>query len=129
MWATIHYVDATTMAVEFPFEAARKAAIGAMSGATWDKTSSRWKLPVQRLGDTVKLFWPNVTIDYEVLRARDEQIKRLIRQYMACGVRFNIVGGKVRCDHELLDNWLQKHGTSLHVQAHEEVSSETRNEN
>lgn len=126
MWATIHYVDASTMAVEFPFEAARKAAIGAMSGATWDKTSKRWKLPVQRLGDTVKLFWPNVTIDYEVLRARDEQIKRFMRQYMACGVRFNIVGGKVRCDHELLDNWLQQHGTSLHVQALQEVTGDAR---
>ena len=118
---TIHHIDSTTLAVAFDFDATKKEVVAAMTGAQWQKAEKRWTLPVARLGDVVKLFWPDVSIDYDVLRARDEQLRRLFRQYRACGVTFAIVAGKVTCDHDVLNGWFAAHGNALHVQALQDV--------
>jgi len=114
---TIHYLDTTTMALDFPFDADKKAAVAAIVGATWDKKPKRWNVPLARLGDVVKLFWPDVSIDYGVLVARDEQLKRMFRQYIAAGVRFAARDGAIWCDNDILCTYMQKVGTALHVQA------------
>lgn len=116
-WATIHYLDSATMAVEFPYSQRHKDAVVCMSGAEFDKVSSRWAVSVARLGDVVKLFWPNVTIDYAVLCARDEQLQAMFRGYMAMGVRFDVHGGKVVCDHALLNEWFAANSNALHINA------------
>lgn len=117
IWTTIYYMTDSTMAVEFAFDRRYKDAIAQMTGAEFDGATKRWFVPVARLGDVVKLFWPNVTIDYAVLRARDEQLTRMFRQYMAMGMRFYVVDGKVVCDHALLNDWFAAHSTALHVNA------------
>lgn len=122
--ATIHHINAEIMAVEFDYNKDLKDAIAAMIGSDWDKPNKRWLLPIARLGDVVKLFWPNVTLDYDVLRARDEQLKRMFRQWQALGVNFRIEQGKVRCSHFLLDEWFAAHGTKLHTVALEAVLGE-----
>lgn len=122
--ATIYHIDAGTMAVEFTYDKTLKEAVATMIGAEWDRATKRWLLPVARLGDVVKLFWPNVTLDYDVLRARDEQLKRMFRQWQALDVRFWIEQGKVRCDHALLNEWFAANGTKLHTVALEAVLSE-----
>lgn len=116
-WATIHYVTESTMAVEFGYAERQKDAIAAMPAAEWDKPSKRWLVPVARLGDVVKLFWPSVTLDYDVLRARDHALVRMFRDYMAMGVRFAVSNGKVVCDHAVLNEWLAANATVLHVNA------------
>lgn len=116
-WATIHYVTESTMAVEFVFAKRQKDAIAAMPGAEWDKSTLRWLVPVARLGDVVKLFWPSVTIDYLVLRARDHALVRMFAGYMAMGVRFDVSNGKVVCDHAVLNEWFAANSTVLHVNA------------
>ena len=122
--ATIHHIDSVQMAVEFAFDAAKKDAVAAMIGATWDKPATRWSLPVARLGDVVKLFWPDVTIDYAVLVARDEQLRRMFRQYRAAGVAFSIENGGVRCDNAALDACFLAKSTAMHVAALECVMEE-----
>lgn len=116
-WATIHYLTDSTMAVEFPFSQRHKTAIAQMTGAEFDGATKRWDVPVARLGDVVKLFWPNVTIDYAVLCARDEQLQAMFRGYRDMGVRFDVVAGKVVCDHAMLNDWFAEHSTALHVNA------------
>ena len=126
-WATIHYVSDSTIAVEFGYAETQKDAIKRMAGAEWDKSGKRWLVPLGKLGDVVKLFFPNVTLDYAVLRARDEQMIRMFEGYMAMGIRFDVAaqsadklptaGGKVVSDHALLNEWFKDHGTALHVNA------------
>jgi len=116
-WATIHYQSESTMAVEFGFAERQKDAIKAMTGAEWDKSSKRWLVPVARLGDVVKLFWPELSIDYMVLRARDQALVRMFEGYVAMGVRFDVNNGKVVCDQPLLNEWLAANATVLHVNA------------
>lgn len=116
-WATIHYLSESTMAVEFGYAERQKNAIAAMPGAEWDKSSKRWLVPVARLGEIVKLFWPLVTIDYMVLRARDHALVRMFAGYMAMGVRFDVSNGKVVCDHAVLNEWFAANSTVLHVNA------------
>lgn len=116
-WATIHYLTDSTMAVEFPFSQRHKTAIAQMTGAEFDGATKRWDVPVARLGDVVTFFWPNVTIDYAVLRARDEQLQAMFRGYRDMGVRFDVVGGKVVCDHAVLNDWFAAHSMALHVNA------------
>lgn len=116
-WATIHYVSDSTIAVEFGYAETQKDAIKRMAGAEWDKSGKRWLVPLGKLGDVVKLFFPNVTLDYRVMRARDEQMIRMFAGYRAMGVRFDVVGGKVVSDHALLNEWFKDHGTALHVNA------------
>lgn len=116
-WATIHYVNETTMAVEFGYAERQKDAIAAMTGAEWDKSSRRWLVPVGRLGEVSKLFFPNLTFDYRVLRARDHALIRMFENYMAMGVRFAVVAGKVACDQPLLNEWFASNSTVLHVNA------------
>lgn len=116
-WATIHYVTESTMAVEFVFAKRQKDAIAAMPGAEWDKSTLRWLVPVARLGDVAKLFWPSVTFDYRVLRARDHALVRMFAGYMAMGVRFAVSNGKVVCDHAVLNEWFATNATVLHVNA------------
>lgn len=116
-WATIHYVTESTMAVEFGFAERQKNAIKEMTGAEWDKSSKRWLVPVARLGEVVKLFWPELTLDYMVLRARDQALARMFAGYMAMGVRFDVSNGKVVCDHAVLNEWLAANATVLHVNA------------
>lgn len=122
-WATIHYLDSATMAVEFPYSQYHKDAISGISGAEFDKATKRWVVTVARLGDVVRLFWPNVTIDYAVLCARDEQLQAMFRGYMNTGVRFDVHGGEVVCDHALLNEWFAAHSTVLHVNALKAVQS------
>lgn len=122
--ATIHHINAETMAVEFDYNKDLKDTIAAMIGSEWDKPSKRWLLPIARLGDVVKLFWPNVTLDYDVLRARDEQLKRMFRQWQTLGVRFWLEAGKVQCDHALLNEWFAANGNKLHAVALEAALSE-----
>lgn len=116
-WATIHYISDSTIAVEFGYAERQKDAIKRMAGAEWDKSGKRWLVPLGKLGDVVKLFFPSVTLDYAVLRARDEQMIRMFEGYMAMGIRFDVVGGKVVSDHALLNEWFATHGTALHVNA------------
>ena len=116
-WATIHYVTESTMAVEFVFAKRQTDAIAAMPGAEWDKSTLRWLVPVARLGDVAKLFWPSVTFDYRVLRARDHALVRMFAGYMAMGVRFDVSNGKVVCDHAALNEWFAANSTVLHVNA------------
>lgn len=116
-WATIHYLTETTMAVEFGYAERQKEAIAAMPGAEWDKPSKRWLVPVARLGEIVKLFAYNVTLDYNVLRERDRQLKRLLQGYVNLGIRFDVAGGKVVCDHQILNEWFATNTTPLHVNA------------
>lgn len=116
-WATIHYVSDSTIAVEFGYAETQKDAIKRMAGAEWDKSGKRWLVPLGKLGDVVKLFFPSVTLDYAVLRARDEQMIRMFEGYMAMGIRFDVAGGKVVSDHALLNEWFKDHGTALHVNA------------
>jgi len=116
-WATIHYVTESTMAVEFVFAKRQTDAIAAMPGAEWDKSTLRWLVPVARLGDVAKLFWPSVTFDYRVLRARDHALVRMFAGYMAMGVRFDVAGDKVVCDQPLLNEWFATNATVLHVNA------------
>ncbi len=116
-WATIHYQSESTMAVEFGFSERQKNAIAAMPGAEWDKSTLRWLVPVARLGDVVKLFWPSVTLDYDVLRARDHALVRMFAGYMAMGVRFDVSNGKAVCDHAVLNEWFAANSTVLHVNA------------
>lgn len=116
-WATIHYISDSTIAVEFGYAETQKDAIKRMAGAEWDKSGKRWLVPLGKLGDVVKLFFPNVTLDYRVMRARDEQMIRMFAGYRAMGVRFDVVGGKVVSDHALLNEWFATHGTALHVNA------------
>ena len=116
-WATIHYVTESTMAVEFVFAKRQTDAIAAMPGAEWDKSTLRWLVPVARLGDVAKLFWPSVTFDYRVLRARDHALVRMFAGYMAMGVRFDVSNGKVVCDHAVLNEWFAANSTVLHVNA------------
>lgn len=116
-WATIHYQSESTMAVEFGYAERQKNAIKEMTGAEWDKPSKRWFLPVARLGEIVKLFWPSVTLDYDVLRARDHALVRMFAGYMAMGVRFDVAAGKVVCDHAVLNEWFAANSTVLHVNA------------
>lgn len=126
--ATVHYMDAYTFTVEFPYRPSLKEAIASMSGANWNKASKRWHVPIARLGDVVKLFYPNVTLDYAVLVVRDEQMQRVLRQYMNCGVRFSVVGGKVACDHEVLNNWFMQNSSSLWVAALTNAKRESSND-
>ncbi len=116
-WATIHYISDSTIAVEFGYAETQKDAIKRMAGAEWDKSGKRWLVPLGKLGDVVKLFFPSVTLDYAVLRARDEQMIRMFDGYMAMGIRFDVAGGKVVSDHALLNEWFKDHGTALHVNA------------
>lgn len=122
--ATIHHINASTMAIEFAYDKDLKEAIAAMLGSDWDKPTKRWLLPVARLGDVVRLFWPNVTLDYDVLRSRDEQLKRMFRQYQQSGVRFWLDDGRVHCDHALLNEWFAANGNKLHAAALEAVQAE-----
>ena len=124
--ATIHYIDSTTLAVAFDYDATKKEAVAALTGAQWQKTTKRWLLPVARLGDVVKLFWPDVSIDYDVLCARDEQLRRMFRQYQACGVTFAVEAGRVTCDHYILNGWFLAHGNALHAQALQYVLNEAK---
>lgn len=122
--ATIHHINAETMAVEFDYNKDLKDTIAAMIGSDWDKPNKRWLLPIARLGDVVKLFWPNVTLDYDVLRARDEQLKRMFRQWQTLGVQFWLEQGKVQCSHALLNEWFATNGNKLHAVALEAVLAE-----
>lgn len=123
-YATIRYIDSGTMAVEFPFDATLKDAIAGITGATWQKKEKQWIVPVASLGQIVKLFWPDVSIDYDVLRARDEQLRRMFRQYQSMGVRFWIDGNNVACDNMALSSYFATHSTVLHAQALEHVLAE-----
>lgn len=116
-WATIHYVSDSTIAVEFGYAETQKDAIKRMAGAEWDKSGKRWLVPLGKLGDVVKLFFPSVTLDYAVLRARDEQMIRMFEGYMAMGIRFDVAGGKVVCDNPLINEHLSASSTALHVNA------------
>lgn len=116
-WATIHYVNETTMAVEFGYAERQKEAIAAMTGAEWDSDTRRWLVPLGRLGDVARLFFPNLTFDYRVLRARDHALVRVFENYMAMGVRFDVAANKVVCDQPLLNQWFAANSTELHVNA------------
>lgn len=116
-WATIHHIDGHLMAVDFAYSKRHKDAVAALTGAEWHKATKRWNLPVAALGDVVRIFWPNVTIDYAVLSARDEQIQRMFQQYMVMGIRFDVSAGKVVCDHPVLNEWFFDNSTTLHVSA------------
>ena len=122
--ATIYYIDPSLMAVEFEFDATKKNAVARLVGAQWQKENGRWNVPVARLGDVVRIFFPDVTIDYEVLRARDEQLRRMFRQYRTMGVVFALTDGKVTCDHAVLNSWFAANANVLHAQALAHVLSE-----
>lgn len=122
--ATIRHIDSGTMSVEFVFDKELKDAVAGITGATWQKKSKLWIVPVAALGQVVKLFWPDVSIDYDVLRDRDEQLRRMFRQYRQLGVRFWIDGNKVACDNTALNDYFAAHTTVLHVQALEHVLAE-----
>lgn len=114
--ATIRLIDASTVSIEMsPFSEFHKDKIKALFGSEWNK--KLWLVPLCRLGDVVKIFIPHVSIDYDVLRARDVQLCQVFRQYMACGVQFDVVGGKVVSDHPLLNEWLVESSSQLHVNA------------
>ena len=122
--ATIYYIDPSLMAVEFEFDATKKNAVASLVGAQWQKETGRWNVPVARLGDVVRIFFPDVTIDYDVLRARDEQLRRMFRQYRTMGVVFALTDGKVTCDHAVLNSWFAANANVLHAQALAHVLSE-----
>ena len=122
--ATIYYIDPSLMAVEFEFDATKKNSVARLVGAQWQKETGRWAVPVARLGDVVRIFFPDVTIDYDVLRARDEQLRRMFRQYRTMGVVFALTDGKVTCDHAVLNSWFAANANVLHAQALAHVLSE-----
>ena len=122
--ATIYYIDPSLMAVEFEFDATKKNSVARLVGAQWQKESGRWAVPVARLGDVVRIFFPDVTIDYDVLHARDEQLRRMFRQYRTMGVVFALTDGKVTCDHAVLNSWFAANANVLHAQALAHVLSE-----
>lgn len=72
------------------------------------KSGSRWLVPLSRLGAVIGIVGQqNVSIDYDVLKARDEQLRRIVAQYAAVGVRIWNDGGKLATDHPLLTQALQ----------------------
>lgn len=116
-WATITLYGSNTVAVRFaPYHVAVKNRLKALA-ERWDSTQKRWLVPLHRLSDVVGIFWPQVTLDYAVLVARDQALRQMLAGYMAMGIQFDVVHDKVVCDHAVLNAWFAQHSTALHVQA------------
>lgn len=72
------------------------------------KRGNAWLVPLSRLGYIIKIVGPqDVSIDYDVLRARDAQLRRIVDQYAACGIAIWNDGGALRTDNDLLTSVLQ----------------------
>lgn len=88
--------------------AGQGAQITKIPGREFIKRGNRWTVPLSRLWDVLRAVGSqNVSIDYAVLVARDEQLQRMIRQYATCGVRIWNDGGKVATDNDCLTVALQ----------------------
>lgn len=67
-----------------------------------------WRLPLNALQSAIRAVGvKNVSLDYDVLKARDKQLQRVVAQYRACGVRIWNDGGKVATDNAPLTKALQ----------------------
>lgn len=67
-----------------------------------------WRLPLNALQSAIRAVGvKNVSLDYDVLKARDEQLQRVMRQYSNVGVRIWNQDGKLATDNETLTKALQ----------------------
>ena len=67
------------------------------------KRGSAWLVPLSRLGQVIRIVGQqNVSIDYDVFRARDAQLRRIVDQYAAAGCRIWNDGGVLATDNEIL---------------------------
>ena len=67
------------------------------------KRGSVWLVPLSRLGQVIRIAGQqNVSVDYDVLRARDAQLRRIVDQYAAAGCRIWNDGGALATDNDML---------------------------
>lgn len=83
----ITLLDAHTIRLEFSYSAAAVARVKALPGATWDKESKTWSVPLARLRRIVDEF-PAATVDPACVEARLQQWRRLVIRFNRLGVWF-----------------------------------------
>lgn len=77
-------------------------------GSTWQRGMKSWLVPIDALGQVYRICGlQNVAVEYDVLVAFDESMRRMVRQYATCGVRIWLDDGMVRSDCELVEKLLQ----------------------
>lgn len=98
--------DPTTIRVA-PTDKRLGAKLKQIPFAKYDGNES-WTLPLNALQSAIRAVGvQNVSIDYEVLCARDKQLQRVVAQYRACGCRVWNDAGKVATDNATLTKALQ----------------------
>jgi hypothetical protein len=101
---TLH--NPTTIRVA-PIDWRLGAKLKAIPFAKYDGNES-WTLPLNALQSAIRAIGvKNVSLDYDVLKARDEQLQRVVRQYINVGVRIWNDGGKLATDNATLTKALQ----------------------
>lgn len=67
-----------------------------------------WRIPLHKLGEVIRALGPRaVSLDYDVLKARDSQLQRVVEGYRSMGCRIWNDGGKVATDNATLTKALQ----------------------
>ena len=77
--------------------------LGTIPNREYVRKGHKWIIPLSRIGDVYRLCGVvNVSIDYAVLEARDEQLRRMVADYARCGIRIWMRGGELVTDNETL---------------------------
>ena len=101
--------DQLTIRLSFSYNAATVAFVKSLLGSAFDKPSKTWTAPLYHLGAIVQRYARTVSIDYEVLCARDELWRRFIVNYGRLGVKFELEDGVVVAYGEGVSPEFQKH--------------------
>ncbi len=101
---TLH--DETTIRVG-PTISRHGAALKEIRGARYNGDQT-WRIPLNALGSVVAALGPKVvSIDYDVLFARDEQLRDVVAGYKSLGCRIWNANGKLATDNDTLTAALQ----------------------
>lgn len=107
MMVEITLIDQGTMLVSGATATMGKE-ITLINGRTFDRRTKAWRVPIAGLFAVVAACGvQNVSIDYAVLVAQDEQLRRMVRQYRAIGVDIWMDNGRVMTSNPLLTEVLQ----------------------
>ena len=101
--------DQLTIRLSFSYNAATVAFVKSLLGSAFDKPSKTWTAPLYHLGTIVQRYARVVSIDYDVLCARDELWRRFIVNYGRLGVQFELENGVVVAYGEGVSPEFQKH--------------------
>ncbi len=120
-FALIEYVDNNVFSLKYKPYDEKRDALEQIHGIINKRVEKRWIVPIQILGDVAKIFSPHFSIDYRVMRDRDRALVKMFYGYMCCSVKFKVTGGKVTCDHKVLNEYFAENSNMLHVIAMREA--------